>query len=127
MTRRSIHIDSFAHENPIPVATRIGPFVASGVIPGFDPGSRDMPQELSDQAANLFTHIGNALEAAGAGWDDMAKISFYANHPDARAVVNPFWEKYFPDPESRPSRHTHITDGGGRPRITCDFIAYVTG
>jgi enamine deaminase RidA (YjgF/YER057c/UK114 family) len=127
MSRRSIETPTFAHQNPIPVATRIGPLVASGVIPPFDPGSRTTPAGLSDQVANLFTHIGAALEAAGAGWEHVARIAFYANDPDARGVINPFWEQHFPDPESRPSRHTHIHPDGGTPSITCDFLAYVDG
>jgi len=125
MTRRSIETDSFQHANPIPVATRIGPLITSGVIPAFDPGTRDLPDALEDQIANLFVHIGNALAGAGAGWDDVAKISFFANDPDARGKINPFWLEKFPDPDSRPSRHTQISADGGRPSISCDFTAYV--
>ena len=77
--------------------------------------------------ANLFTHIGNALAEAGASWDDVAKITFFANDPEARAKINPSWLEKFPNPESRPSRHTQITKDGGRPAISCDFIAYIEG
>lgn len=127
MTRQSIHTDSFEHQNPIPVATRIGPLLVSGVIPGFDPGTRNLPESLEDQIGNLFTHIGNALDGAGASWDDVAKISFFANDPEARGKINPFWLEKFPNEESRPSRHTQITPGGGRPSISCDFTAYLAG
>jgi 2-iminobutanoate/2-iminopropanoate deaminase len=125
MPRRSIETDSFGHENPIPVATRIGPLLTSGVIPPFDPGTRNLPDELEDQIANLFTHMGNALSEAGGSWDDMAKVTFFANDPDARGKINPLWLEKFPEPDSRPSRHTLITEDGGRPRVTCDFIAYI--
>ena len=125
MTRQSIEIESFQHENPIPVATRIGPLVTSGIIPAFDPGTRNLPESLEDQVANLFTHIGNALAAAGAGWEHLAKVTFFANDPDARGKINPFWLERFPDADSRPSRHTQINPGGNRPSISCDFIAYV--
>jgi enamine deaminase RidA (YjgF/YER057c/UK114 family) len=125
MPRRSIQTDSFQHENPIPVATRIGPLLASGIIPGFDPGTRNMPDKLEDQIANLFTHIGGALSAAGGSWDDVAKITFFANDPEARGKINPYWLEKFPEPDSRPSRHTQITSEGGKPRVSCDFIAYI--
>lgn len=125
MTRRSIETDSFAHENPIPVATRIGPLLASGIIPAFDPGTRNMPESLDDQIANLFTTIGQALTNAGGNWDHVAKITFFANDPDARGKINPHWLERFPDADSRPSRHTQITEDGGRPRVSCDFIAYI--
>lgn len=125
MTRRSIETSSFQHQNPIPVATRIGPLITSGIIPALNPGTRDLPEALEDQIANLFTHMGNALEGAGANWDDMAKVTFFANHPDARALINPHWLEKFPDADSRPSRHTQITPDDRRPTISCDFIAYV--
>lgn len=127
MARRSIETDSFAHENPIPVATRIGPLLISGIIPAYDAGTRNMPESLDDQVANLFVHIGHALTNAGGTWDDVAKITFFANDPEARGKINPHWLERFPDPDSRPSRHTQITDGGGRPRISCDFTAYIEG
>jgi 2-iminobutanoate/2-iminopropanoate deaminase len=126
-SRRSIDIDSFAHENPIPVATRIGPLLISGVIPAFDPGSRNLPAKLEDQVANLFTHIGNALTVAGGTWDDVAKITFFANDPEARAKINPSWLEKFPTPESRPSRHTQITRDDRPANITCDFTAWIDG
>ena len=69
--------------------------------------------------------MGQALANADASWDDVAKITFFANDPDARGKINPHWLERFPDPESRPSRHTQITQGGGRPSISCDFIAYI--
>jgi 2-iminobutanoate/2-iminopropanoate deaminase len=125
MTRRSIETESFAHENPIPVATRIGPLLVSGVIPAFDPGTRNLPEAVEDQVANLFTHIGNALAGGGGTWDHVAKITFFANDPQARAKINPSWLEKFPDPESRPSRHTQITSDGGRPAVSCDFIAWI--
>ncbi len=40
MTRRSIEIESFSHQNPIPAATRIGPLLVSSIIPPFDAGTR---------------------------------------------------------------------------------------
>jgi enamine deaminase RidA (YjgF/YER057c/UK114 family) len=127
MTRQSIDIDSFAHENPIPVATRIGPLLISGVIPAFDPGTRNLPAKLEDQVANLFEHIGNALAVAGGTWDDVAKITFFANDPQARSKINPSWLEKFPDAASRPSRHTQITRDDRPPSITCDFTAWIGG
>lgn len=125
MTRKSIEIESFQHANPIPVATRIGPLLASGIIPAFNPGTRELPDTVDEQIGNLFTHIGNALAAGGGSWDDVAKITFFANDPDARGKINPFWLEKFPVADSRPSRHTQITPNGGPPAVSCDFIAYI--
>jgi enamine deaminase RidA (YjgF/YER057c/UK114 family) len=84
-----------------------------------------MPESLDDQIANLFVHMGSALKEAGGGWEHVAKVAFYSNDPDSRGKINPLWTEKFPEPDSRPSRHTHITPDGGRPRVTCDFIAYI--
>ena len=126
MTRTSIEIDGFKHQNPIPAATRCGPLIESSIIPAFDPGSRDLPESLDDQIANLFSHMGEMLEAGGATWDDMVKITFFVNDAKAsREALNGPWLEHFPDPGSRPSRHNLEVPGGSRPTISCVFTAYV--
>jgi enamine deaminase RidA (YjgF/YER057c/UK114 family) len=123
--RRSIEVDGLSHVNPIPVATRIGPLLVSSVIAPFDPGSRKVPDTPEAQIANLFTHAGAILEAGGATWDDVAKMTFFVSDIAFRDAINEPWAERFPDPASRPSRHTQVTPGGGRPMITCDLLAYV--
>jgi len=125
MARKSIYTDTFAHANPIPVATRIGPLVESSVIVGYNPGTRDMPESDATQLANLFIHMEAALTGAGASWDDVIKVDFYTNDADARARINPYWIERFPDADSLPSRHTHMNPDGGPPRISCAFRAWV--
>jgi 2-iminobutanoate/2-iminopropanoate deaminase len=126
MTRRSIEIESFKHLNPIPAATRIGPYVTCSITPPYNPGTRDVPDTLEEQIDNLFTHVGQMLEGAGATWDDVAKMTFYvANPAETREALNGPWLERFPDPESRPSRHNLKVDGGGKVQISCDFVAYV--
>ncbi|MEM7276140.1 MAG: RidA family protein [Actinomycetota bacterium] len=125
MTRTSIEIESFAHLNPIPSATRIGPLIESSIIPAFDPGTRDLPADVEAQIANLFLHMGNMLTEAGATWDDMAKITFFvAGGADVRSSLNDPWVEKFPDPDSRPSRHT-MSVAGDRQTVSCVFTAYV--
>lgn len=126
MTRRSINVESFAHQNPIPCATRVGPLIESSIIPPYNPGARELPDTIEEQIENLFTHMGNMLAAADAGWDDMAKITFFVSDPaEARSALNGPWLERFPDAESRPSRHTMQTPGGGKAKISCVFTAYV--
>lgn len=126
MTRRSIEIESFVHSNPIPAATRIGPYVTCSITPPFNPGTRDCPETIEEQIDNLFTHVGQMLDGAGATWDDVAKMTFYVADPaESRVALNGPWEKHFPDPESRPSRHNLKTGAGGPVKISCDFVAYV--
>ena len=121
--RRSIEIESFSHANPIPAATRIGPLVTSSIIVARDPGSTNVPDAIADQFANLFHHVGEILTAAGADWPHVASMTFFVPSLDDRAALNEPWLEHFPDPESRPSRHTQLAKGS---TATCTFTAYVT-
>lgn len=119
--RRSIEIESFRHSNPIPSASRIGPMIASSVIVPRDPGEETIPDDIEAQLDNLFHHMGEMLREAGAGWEHVIKIDFSVPSLDDRAKINvPFLER-FPDPESRPARHT----SSGTPNAQCTFWAYV--
>ncbi len=120
-SRRSIEIGSFRHSNPIPAASRIGPMIASSVITPRFPNSTDVPDDVATQIDNLFAHIGAILDAAEAGWEHVIKLEFTVPSLDDRAIINgPFLER-FPDPESRPARHTSV----GTAQAQCTFWAYV--
>jgi len=121
--RKSIHIDGLSHLTAIPVATRIGPLITSSVIAPFDPGTRNVPKTLDAQIANIFRHVGAMLAAADADWRHVAKMEFWMPDPAAgRAALETPWIEKFPDPSSRPSRHTHVGEG---PAVSASFIAYV--
>ncbi len=121
--RKSIHIEGLSHLMAIPVATRIGPLVVSSVIASFDPGTRNVPATIEAQVANIFRHVGAMLESAGAEWRHVAKMEFWMPDPaNGRAALEKPWVEKFPDPESRPARHTHRGDG---PAVSASFIAYV--
>lgn len=120
--RRSIEIDSFQHTNPIPSACRIGPMIASSVVIGRNPGEDVVPDDVEAQVANLFHHMGEMLRTAGAGWEHVIKIDFSVPNRDDRAAINRAYLAHFPDPESRPARHT----SAGSPNAQCTFWAYVT-
>jgi 2-iminobutanoate/2-iminopropanoate deaminase len=122
--RRSIHIDTLSHLTAIPVASRVGPLVMSSVIAAFNPGTRDVPETIEEQLANIFTHAAAMLAGAGATWDDVVKMNFWLTDPRHRAALEAPWIEHFPDESSRPARHTHIVGDGGL--ATADFTAYVT-
>lgn len=125
MSRRSIEVDSLAHLAPIPVATRIGPLLVSSVIMPYDPHTRDLPDGAAAQVANLFGHAEAILEAAGASWDDVAKMTFFVADIAYRDAINEPWTLRFPDPMSRPSRHTQLAQIGGPALVSCDLLAYI--
>jgi 2-iminobutanoate/2-iminopropanoate deaminase len=124
MPRTSIETDSFRHANPIPAASRIGPLLVSSIIGPRDPGGDGVPDDVDGQLSNLFSHVGAMLEAAGADWRHVAKMTFYVADIAVRDAINKPWTEHFPDPSSRPARHTQVLPTAGR-FISCDFLAYV--
>jgi len=122
--RHSINGSRPRHENPIPNASRVGNLVMSSVISGVKPGSRDLPASLEEQVANVFQHIRHDVEAAGGTVDDIIKITFWVRDPASqRAALNGAWVEMFPDPESRPARHTLPLPSDSRSLVQADFVA----
>ena len=127
MARQSIETEGLIHANPIPAATRIGPLVESSIVVPYNPGTRDVPADFDTQVDNLFEHMGAILAAAGGGWDDMAKATFFVADPgEARKALNRPWVEHFPDPQSRPSRHTMKVPIAGEIKVSCVFTAYIS-
>jgi 2-iminobutanoate/2-iminopropanoate deaminase len=125
--RQSVNGARSRHENPIPNASRIGNIVMSSVIGGSNPGSRELPPTLEGQVANVFAHIRHDIEAAGGTVDDIIKITFWVKEPATqRAVLNAEWVKMFPDPESRPARHTGYLPADARALVQADFTAILS-
>jgi len=123
MPRQSIDIASFTHANPIPGASRLGPLLVSSVIAGRDPASSTVPDSAEAQYVNLFHHIGQLLTAAGGDWRHVVRITFFVPDIAFRDACNPIWVEHFPDPSSRPARHTQVVSGSKL--ATCEFIAYI--
>lgn len=125
--RRSVNGSHPRHENPIPNASRIGNIVISSVIGGTNPGTRELPAGLDQQAANVFAHIRHDIEAAGGSVDDIVKITFWVKDPaKQRAALNDEWIRMFPDADSRPARHTQTLPPDSRALVQADFIAVLS-
>lgn len=126
--RRSIAVEGFTHgAQPIPAASRVGGLIATGGIYGLDPATGALPDDIGEQARLMFWQLERVLRAAGGGLDDVARMTVYVKVPDARAAVNAQWLIAFPDPESRPARHTMQYDHlPANMLVQCDAIAMVT-
>ena len=124
--RQSVNGSHARHENPIPNASRIGNIVMSSVIGASHPGTRELPATLELQVANVFSHIRHDIEAAGGTVGDIIKITFWVKDPvKQRAVLNTEWVKMFPDPASRPARHTLTLPPDSRTLVQADFTAVI--
>ncbi len=108
--RESIDLPGFGHENPIPVASRKGPFVFSGALTGRDPDTGGLPETLDEQVANIFRHVRALMAEVGGTTDDIMKMTVWLVDHRNRAALNREWIDLFPDPSSRPARHVVKAD-----------------
>ena len=123
--RRSINVESFGHVNPIPAASRIGSLLMSSVISGRDPVSGSMPPTIEDQCARMFRVVRQIVEAAGGTPANIIKMTVWLRDPGNREALNAEWVSLFPDPASRPARHTLPLSGGGDSLVQCDITAVI--
>ena len=124
--RRSIEVEGFSHgATPIPAASRIGNMIASGGIAGLDTTTGKIPDGLEAQVAAMFANVRKILAAGGATTDDILKMTIWVRDRAARAIIDTHWTKMFPDPKSRPARHTLVYQLPDPMLVQCDFLAIV--
>lgn len=109
--RRSIEVEGFSHGvQPIPAASRVGNIVMTGGVYGLDPKTGKIPDDVEQQAELMFFNLKRIMTAAGGSMDRIVKMTIYVKVPEGRAAVNKQWLEAFPDPASRPARHTFQND-----------------
>ena len=122
-TRESYHAEFFHPGQPIPVATRIGNLIVTGLIPSSEPQSRVFDPDPAAQIAQMFKNLETIVAAAGATLDDIIKITIYVKDRSIREFLNPIWIAYFPDEHSCPARSTMpVDDLAGGALIQCDAL-----
>lgn len=124
--RRSIEVEGYHHGGlPIPAASRVGPLVMTGGVSGIDPATGALPDDVVEQARLMFSNLARIMDAAGAGMDRVARMTVYVKVPEARAAVNAEWLAAFPDPASRPARHTLVNEQlPANMLVQCDATAF---
>lgn len=123
--RKSIPVDGFHHGRlPIPAASRIGNFLATGNIFGYDFEKQAHPETSEQQAALMFDHLRKIMESAGGNLGHVLKVTVYIRNDAVRAAIDPEWIKAFPDEDSRPARQTMIQEAmPGNRLVFCDVLA----
>jgi reactive intermediate/imine deaminase len=71
-----------------------GLLFVSGRI-GIDPAPQTVPGDVVEQARLAFTHIGRVLEAAGASFADVLKVTVFLTDIDDRPKINPVRREFF--------------------------------
>lgn len=123
--QQSIEIEGFAHNTSIPAASRVGPLLATSVIVGRNDGTRELPDTVEAQLANLFLFAGRILDAAEATWFDIVKFDFVVADRIHRPAVEAAWLAVYPDPNQMPARHTWSGDLPEGMFVQMTFLAYI--
>ena len=98
------------HKNPIPAAAIHGGILISSVISGKSSVTDSYSQDKTEQISLVFKYIENIITEAGGNVQDIIKMDLYFRDKNDRSLVNPEWERMFPDPKKRPARHAQIGD-----------------
>jgi 4-hydroxy-4-methyl-2-oxoglutarate aldolase len=105
-SRRSIDVKGLSHGRlPIPSASRVGRFIATGGVRGVDPETGVVPADIQTQAVNMFANLRRIIEAGGGRTANILKVTIWIATAEGRDAVNGPWVKMFPDPDTRPARH----------------------
>jgi len=74
----------------------------------------------------MFANIRALLEAGGATPEDVIKVTVWLTDKALRPHVNKQWLAMFPDPHSRPARHTFASPDLDPPTLVqCEVIAVI--
>jgi 2-iminobutanoate/2-iminopropanoate deaminase len=110
---------------PIPMATRVGNMLFSSGVSGTDPSTRKVAAGAEAQADWAFKHMDALLTQAGATLGDVARVTVYIVDASIRVHVDREWVKRFPDPQSRPARHTILRELGSGKLLQMEFVAVI--
>jgi 2-iminobutanoate/2-iminopropanoate deaminase len=70
-------------------------------------------------------HMRRVIEAAGGRLEDIIKVTIWMADRSRRDAVNHEWLKLFPEPASRPARHSLQADLDHGQLVVCDFVAVI--
>ena len=122
--RLSIDVPGFGHDNPIPAACKVGPFLISSGVSGKEPYTGKMLEGLEAQCAQMFATVRQILEIAGGSPEDVVKMNVWMKDRSQRDTLNIGWLEMFPDEHSRPARHTFAApDLPGTMLVQCEVFA----
>jgi 2-iminobutanoate/2-iminopropanoate deaminase len=124
-TRRqqSIDVEGIAHGAPIPVASRVGNFLATSAVSGRDPKTGKVPPDADGQARLAFENLKIILAKGGMGLGDVLKVTCFVTDDNFREALNKYWVECWPDAAKRPARHTIVMPLRGGLLLQIDALA----
>jgi 2-iminobutanoate/2-iminopropanoate deaminase len=125
-TRASFELPGIEHTNPIPGACRVGSFFITSGVSGKDPKTNSFPESIDGQCAQMFANVRTLLETGGATPENVIKMTVWLKDKALRPHLNKQWLAMFPDPHSRPARHTFASPDLDPPMLVqCEVMAVI--
>jgi reactive intermediate/imine deaminase len=76
-------------------AVRFGDLLFISGIPPTDAAGRVVSEDVAEQARQVFLNMKRVLEAAGAGFADILKVTVYLLDVEDRRKINPVRQEFF--------------------------------
>jgi len=95
---------------------------SSGIM-GMDPSMGRLADGLEAQLRHAFSNMKSLLEKAGGSLEDVGHVRVLVKAEDYRSAVNTEWLRAFPDPHSRPARHTEVVALRGDMLVQLEIVA----
>ena len=125
--RTSIEVPGLEHVNPIPNASRLGPFLVSGGIFGKDPGTGKVADGVEAQCEQMFANVRKVLEAGGATPEHVIKLNVWLRDMANRPVVNKYWVANVSRSAFAPgAAHLSTPDLRAPLLVECEIMAVIT-
>lgn len=121
--RESFNLEGISHTVPIPFGTRVGNILFSSGIMGMDPIAGRLAEGLEGQVRFAFANMRALVEKAGGTLEDVGHVRVLVKAEEYRSAINAEWVKAFPDPESRPARHTEVVPLRGEMLVQLKIVA----
>jgi enamine deaminase RidA (YjgF/YER057c/UK114 family) len=126
MWRRSINVAGLHHGGaPIPQASLVGSLLMSSGINGMDPRDGSIPADPEVQVGLIFDNIRRIVEVAGGDLGDVVKCTFFVRDRSLKNQIDKHWLAAFPDPDSRPARHTLVQELSAAQALQCEIVANI--
>jgi enamine deaminase RidA (YjgF/YER057c/UK114 family) len=126
MWRQSIDVKGLHHGGaPIPQASLVGSLLLSSGINGMDPRDGSIPADPDTQVAFIFDNIRRILQQAGGNLGDVVKCTFFVRDRFLKEQIDKHWLEAFPDPASRPARHTLVQELSPAQALQCEIVANI--
>jgi len=123
--RQSFQIDGVVHKAPIPMGARVGNMLFSSAIMGSDATTGKLAEGVAAQTRCAFANLDALLAKAGATLEDIGHLAAYLADDAGREPLNDAWLARFPNPESRPARHTIVKELPGGMLVQLEIIAII--